>query len=122
MYYLRILKLLCTFVIELRNMFDQLNFQAMQDDLEKEIERKKKEIKDFLRVVKFTGLSQKEIEKRLDYLLDDLSRLMKKSKVKLPLLREGIKKYILIWKILKNYWRNTRLLQVIQMQRAKSEK
>jgi hypothetical protein len=63
----------------------------MQDDLEKEIERKKKEIKDFLRVVKFTGLSQKEIEKRLDYLLDDLSRLMEKSKVKLPLLREGIK-------------------------------
>ena len=72
-------------------MFNQLNFQAMQDDLEKEIERKKKEIKDFLRVVKFTGLSQKEIEKRLDYLLDDLSRLMEKSKVKLPLLREGIK-------------------------------
>lgn len=62
MYYLRILKLLCTFVIELRNMFNQLNFQAMQDDLEKEIERKKK-----------------EIEKRLDYLLDDLSRLMKKK-------------------------------------------
>lgn len=79
MYYLRILKLLCTFVIELRNMFNQLNFQAMQDDLEKEIERKKKEIKDFLRVVKFIGLSQKEIEKRLDYLLDDLSRLMKKK-------------------------------------------
>ena len=51
----------------------------MQDDLEKEIERKKMEIKDFLRVVKFTGLSQKEIEKRLDYLLDDLSRLMKKK-------------------------------------------
>lgn len=79
MYYLCILKLLCTFVIELRNMFNQLNFQAMQDDLEKEIERKKKEIKDFLRVVKFIGLSQKEIEKRLDYLLDDLSRLMKKK-------------------------------------------
>lgn len=79
MYYLRVLKLLCTFVIELRNMFNQLNFQAMQDDLEKEIERKKKEIKDFLRVVKFIGLSQKEIEKRLDYLLDDLSRLMKKK-------------------------------------------
>lgn len=79
MYYLRILKLLCTFVIELRNMFNQLNFQAMQDDLDKEIERKKKEIKDFLRVVKFIGLSQKEIEKRLDYLLDDLSRLMKKK-------------------------------------------
>lgn len=79
MEYLRISKLLCTFVIELRNMFNQLNFQAMHDDLEKEIERKKKEIKDFLRVVKFTGLSQKEIEKRLDYLLDDLSRLMKKK-------------------------------------------
>ena len=80
MYYLRILKLLCTFAIELRNMFNQLNFQAMQDDLENEIERKKKEIEDFLRVVKFTGLSQKEIEKRLDYLLDDLSRLMKNRK------------------------------------------
>lgn len=52
----------------------------MQEDLENEIERKKKEIKDFLRIVKFTGLSQKDIEKRLDYLLNDLSRLMKKRK------------------------------------------
>ena len=52
----------------------------MQEDLENEIERKKKEIEDFLRIVKFTGLSQKEIEKRLDYLLDDLSRLMKNRK------------------------------------------
>lgn len=77
---MRISKLLCTFANELRNMFNQLNFQAMQDDLENEIERKKKEIEDFLRIVKFTGLSQKEIEKRLDYLLDDLSRLMKKRK------------------------------------------
>lgn len=41
---------------------------------------RKKEIEDFLRIVKFTGLSQKEIEKRLDYLLDDLSRLMKNRK------------------------------------------
>ena len=80
MEYLRISKLLCIFAVELRNMFNQLNFQAMQDDLENEIERKKKEIEDFLRIVKFTGLSQKEIEKRLDYLLDDLSRLMKKRK------------------------------------------
>lgn len=80
MEYLRISKLLCIFAVELRNMFYQLDFQAMQDDLENEIERKKKEIEDFLRVVKFTGLSQKEIEKRLDYLLDDLSRLMKKRK------------------------------------------
>lgn len=80
MEYLRISKLLCIFAVELRNMFNQLDFQAMQDDLENEIERKKKEIEDFLRVVKFTGLSQKEIEKRLDYLLDDLSRLMKKRK------------------------------------------
>lgn len=80
MKYLRISKLLCIFAIELRNMFNQLNFQAMQDDLENEIGRKKKEIEDFLRIVKFTGLSQKEIEKRLDYLLDDLSRLMKKRK------------------------------------------
>lgn len=80
MKYLCISKLLRTFAIELRNMFNQLNFQAMQDDLENEIERKKKEIEDFLRIVKFTGLSQKEIEKRLDYLLDDLSRLMKKRK------------------------------------------
>lgn len=80
MEYLRISKLLCIFAVELRNMFNQLNFQAMQDDLENEIERKKKQIEDFLRIAKFTGLSQKEIEKRLDYLLDDLSRLMKKRK------------------------------------------
>ena len=80
MKYLRITKLLCTFAHELRNMFNQLNSQAMQEDLENEIERKKKQIEDFLRIAKFTGLSQKEIEKRLDYLLDDLSRLMKKRK------------------------------------------
>ena len=80
MKYLCISKLLGTFAVELRNMFNQLNFQAMHDDLENEIERKKKDIEDFLRIVKFTGLSQKEIEKRLDYLLDDLSRLMKKRK------------------------------------------
>lgn len=80
MEYLRISKLLCIFALELRNMFNQLDFQAMQDDLENEIERKKKQIEDFLRIAKFTGLSQKEIEKRLDYLLDDLSRLMKKRK------------------------------------------
>lgn len=61
--YLYILKILCTFAIELRNMFNQLDFLAMQEDLENEIERKKK-----------------EIEKRLDYLLDDLSRLMKNRK------------------------------------------
>ena len=63
MEYLHISKLLCIFAVELRNMFNQLDFQAMQDDLENEIERKKK-----------------EIEKRLDYLLDDLSRLMKNRK------------------------------------------
>ena len=80
MEYLRISKLLCIFAVELRNMFNQLDFQAMQDDLENEIERKKKQIEDFLRIAKFTGLSQKEIEKRLDYLLEDLSRLMKKRK------------------------------------------
>lgn len=80
MEYLHISKLLCIFAVELRNMFNQLDFQAMQDDLENEIERKKKQIEDFLRIAKFTGLSQKEIEKRLDYLLDDLSRLMKKRK------------------------------------------
>lgn len=80
MEYLHISKLLCIFAVELRNMFNQLDFQAMQDDLEKEIERKKKQIEDFLRIAKFTGLSQKEIEKRLDYLLEDLSRLMKKRK------------------------------------------
>ena len=80
MEYLHILKLLCTFAIELRNMFNQLDFLAMQEDLENEIERKKKQIEDFLRIAKFTGLSQKEIEKRLDYLLEDLSRLMKKRK------------------------------------------
>ena len=80
MEYLHISKLLCIFAVELRNMFNQLDFQAMQDDLENEIERKKKQIEDFLRIAKFTGLSQKEIEKRLDYLLEDLSRLMKKRK------------------------------------------
>lgn len=80
MEYLHISKLLCIFAVELRNMFNQLDFQAMQDDLENEIERKKKQIEDFLRIAKFTGLSQKEIEKRLDYLLDDLSRLMKNRK------------------------------------------
>ena len=62
MEYLRITKLLCTFAIELRNMFNQLNFQAMQDDLENEIERKKKQIEDFLREIhrSFTEGNRKE--------------------------------------------------------------
>lgn len=47
MKYLRISKLLCTFAIELRNMFNQLNFQAMQDDLENEIGRRRRKSKTF---------------------------------------------------------------------------
>lgn len=54
--------------------------KAMTNDLEEEIERKKREISDFLRISKFTSLSAKGKEKRLDNLLSDLSRLMKKRK------------------------------------------
>lgn len=58
----------------------KLIIKAMVNDLEEEIERKKREISDFLRISKFTSLSEKGKERRLDYLLDDLSRLMKKRK------------------------------------------
>lgn len=58
----------------------KLIIKAMINDLEEEIERKKREISDFLRILKFTSLSEKGKERRLDYLLDDLSRLMKKRK------------------------------------------
>ena len=47
MVYLYILKLLCTFAIELRNMFNQLDFLAMQEDLKMKSRERRRKSKTF---------------------------------------------------------------------------
>lgn len=50
------------------------------EEIEKDIERKKELIRSFLRVSEITGMDTKEKEKRLDAMLEDLYKLMKKRK------------------------------------------
>ncbi len=49
----------------------------MSKDLEERIERKKKLIADFLRISKDFGMDAEEVEKRVDTMLEDLSKLMR---------------------------------------------
>ncbi len=49
----------------------------MNEELEERIERKKKMIADFIRLAEALKMKPKAIEKRLDAMLDDLSKLMK---------------------------------------------
>ena len=49
----------------------------MNEELEERIERKKKMIADFLEISERLGMKTKEREKRIDAMLEDLSKLMK---------------------------------------------
>lgn len=49
----------------------------MIKELEERIERKKKEIADYLRLAKALGFSEQAIDRQVDVLLSDLSKLMK---------------------------------------------
>lgn len=58
-----------------------LRQQAMtNEELEKEIEKKKKDISDYLAVVKLLNVTKEEKERQLNIMLDDLSKLMEQKK------------------------------------------
>lgn len=46
-------------------------------DKKETIEKKKQQIRDFLKLAETLGFDEKEKEKRLDALLEDLSKIMK---------------------------------------------
>lgn len=50
----------------------------MDEELEKEINRKKREIADYMRLAKAMRFDDEVICKRVDMFLDDLNRLLKK--------------------------------------------
>lgn len=50
----------------------------MDEELEKEINRKKREIADYMRLAKAMRFDDEVISKRVDMFLDDLNRLFKK--------------------------------------------
>lgn len=52
----------------------------MDEDLEYFINRKKREIAEYMRVAKALHFDEGEISKRVDLLLDDLNELLKKRK------------------------------------------
>ena len=52
----------------------------MDEVLEKEINRKKREIADYMRLAKAMRFDDEVINKRVDLFLDDLNRLLKKRK------------------------------------------
>ncbi|MBW9204192.1 hypothetical protein EVD33_14980 [Bacteroidales bacterium SW292] len=58
-----------------------LRQQAMtNEELEKEIEKKKKDISDYLAIVKLLNVTKEEKERQLNIMLDDLSKLMEQKK------------------------------------------
>ena len=52
----------------------------MDESLENLINRKKREIADYMRLAKALHFEEGEINKRVDLLLDDLNKLLKKRK------------------------------------------
>lgn len=63
----------------------------MNEELEKAISRKKKEISDYVRIAKSLHIEEAEIQKRVDLLLGDLSRLLRMRKYNSPPLRGRLK-------------------------------
>lgn len=57
-----------------------LDFNAMDEELEESIERAKKKISDYRRIAPLIGISQEEMDFQTDIMLEDLSKLMKKRK------------------------------------------
>ncbi len=54
----------------------------MEEDLEKEIERIKQKLDDYIRLAKVLNIKKKEQEIQINMMLDDLSKLMKKREKK----------------------------------------
>lgn len=57
-----------------------LKNSSMNEELEKAISRKKKEISDYVRIAKSLHIEEAEIQKRVDLLLGDLSKLLRMRK------------------------------------------
>lgn len=53
-----------------------------QEEIEKAIEKKKKDISDYLRIVQLLNVTKKERERQLNLMLDDLAKLMKQRNEK----------------------------------------
>lgn len=53
----------------------------MKDEIEKEIEKKKRLLADYQRIAKLIKPSSEEYEKQINLLLDDLNKLLKKRKM-----------------------------------------
>lgn len=65
---------LCIVIIKMSN---PLNSENMNEDLEERIERQKKKISDYLRIAPVIGISKKDMDKQIDLMLEDLSKLIK---------------------------------------------
>lgn len=48
-----------------------------QDELEEEIEKKKQDISDYIRISRLLTVTKEERERQLNLMLDDLSKLIK---------------------------------------------
>lgn len=48
----------------------------MSKDLEERIEKKKRQLADFIRLSKALGMNETDRQQRIDLMLDDLSKLM----------------------------------------------
>lgn len=59
-----------------------LKIEKMEEDLEKEIERIKQKLDDYIRLAKVLNIKKKEQEIQINMMLDDLSKLMKKREKK----------------------------------------
>lgn len=57
-----------------------LKQSVMNDDLEKEIERVKQKLSDYLRVVNLLNVSKEDKERQTNLMLEDLSKLLKQRK------------------------------------------
>lgn len=65
---------LCIVIIK---MYNPLNSENMNEDLEERIERQKKKISDYLRIAPVIGISKKDMDRQVDLMLEDLSKLVK---------------------------------------------
>ncbi|MBQ6203616.1 MAG: hypothetical protein IJK46_05925 [Prevotella sp.] len=54
--------------------------EEMDEELEREIEKRKKLISDYLKIAPKIGIDEATIQKQTDLMLEDLSKLMKKRK------------------------------------------
>mgnify|MGYP003157064861 FL=1 len=52
----------------------------MNEELEKEIERTKQKITDYIKIAPLIGASEAERERQINIMLDDLQKLLKKRK------------------------------------------